>query len=81
MGEASRRRALGLPPRTQHMGNGKQVQVDLNNATKKECACGCKFFEPVCEVYSVSALVSPTGQDLTVQKPVFVCILCKTLLE
>jgi len=60
---------------------GQEVQVDLKNAVQKVCECGSKFFQPVCEVYFVSALVSPNGQELTIQKPVFVCIECKQELK
>jgi len=70
---------------------GQQFQVDLKNATQKVCQnklyvhtewgprghiCGCKHFIPVIAVYTVSALVSPTGQELTVQQPVLVCREC-----
>jgi hypothetical protein len=58
----------------------KQIQVDLKNATQRTCQnmigdhsgigtvtehmCGCKYFMPVVAVYTVSALLSPTGQEL-----------------
>jgi hypothetical protein len=55
---------------------GQQFQVDLKNATQKFCECGGKYFIPVIAVYTVSALVSPTGQELTAQSPVLVCREC-----
>jgi hypothetical protein len=55
---------------------GQQFQFDLKNATQKFCECGGKYFIPVVAVYTVSALVSPTGQELTAQSPVLVCREC-----
>jgi len=63
------------------MQPGQQIQVDLKNATQKACDCGCKYFIPVVAVYTVSALMSPTGQELTVQQPVLICMNCKELLK
>lgn len=60
---------------------GGNIPVDLKNATPKVCACGCKYFIPVVAVYTVSALVSPTGQELTAQQPVLTCMECKELLK
>lgn len=59
---------------------GMQVQVDLSKATQRACACGCKYFTPVTTVYTISALVSPTGQELTAQVPVLLCAECKAVL-
>jgi hypothetical protein len=55
---------------------GQQIQVDLKNATPKVCECGGKYFQPVAMLFTVSALVSPTGQELTAQSPVLVCREC-----
>ena len=79
MGEAKRRRELGLGPRA--VRPGEQVMVDLKNATQRACECGCKYFVPVVTVYIVSALVSPTGQELTAQVPVLICMECKKVLQ
>ena len=59
---------------------GMQVQVDLSKATQRVCACGCKYFTPMQTVYTISALVSPTGQELTAQVPVLLCLECKAVL-
>jgi hypothetical protein len=56
------------------------VTVDLTNATQKICECGCKYFIPVIEVYTVSAIMSPTGQELLAQKPALICVECKKVL-
>jgi len=60
---------------------GQQIHVDLKNAMQKVCECGCRYFIPVVAVYTVSALVSPTGQELTAQQPVLLCMNCKELLK
>lgn len=60
---------------------GQQFQIDIRNANQKVCECGCKYFIPVVAVYTVSALVSPTGQDLVVQQPVLICMDCKEMLK
>ena len=80
MGEARRRLdATGFQMKP--LQPGQQIQVDLKNATPKVCECGCKYFVPAIQVYIVSALISPTGQELTAQQPVLVCMECKEVLE
>jgi len=54
----------------------QQIQIDMKNAIPKLCICGCDTFLPATKLFSVSALVSPTGQELTVQQEVLVCKLC-----
>ena len=79
MGEARDRMKLGLAPRM--LKQGEQIPVDLKDATPQQCECGCKYFIPVIQVYTVSALVSPTGQELTAQQPVLVCMKCQSPLN
>jgi hypothetical protein len=86
MGEANRLRDKGV--QFKNIQPGQQIQVDLKNATQKVCQhpkfeldrkdviCGCKYFIPVVALYTVSALVSPTGQELTAQQPVLICRDC-----
>lgn len=79
MGEAKRRmETTGFQMKP--LQPGQQVQVDLRNAVPRLCACGCRYFQPVVMVYTISALVSPTGQELTAQQPVLVCMECKAVL-
>ena len=59
----------------------QQIFVDLKNATPKICPCGCNLFVPVVTVYTLSALLSPTGQELTAQQPVLVCMDCREVLK
>ena len=94
MGEANRMREQGV--QFKQLKPGEQIQVDLKNATPKECEngiavhtetgvhtriCGCDLFIPVVRVYTVSAFVSPTGQEMMAQQPVLVCMECKEVLK
>jgi hypothetical protein len=72
----------GLVPR--ELKPGEQIQVGpevLKNATPKVCECGCKYFIPVVSVFTVSALVSPIGKELTAQQPVLICLDCKAVMK
>lgn len=71
MGEANRRASLGLVPQQ------RQVQVNLDNATQQQCICGCKLFMNATMVFTVSALLSPIGKELTAQQGVLICLECK----
>jgi len=79
MGEAIRVEKFGQQASVnrQQLQNGQQIQIDLKNATPKKCECGCEFFVPCVKLFTVSALVSPTGQELTAQQPVLVCKDCQ----
>ncbi len=79
MGDAKRLRDQGI--KFKQLKPGQQMQVDLKNATPKICECGCKYFIPVIQVYTISALVSPTGQELIAQQPALICLECKALLK
>ena len=80
MGEAQRRRELGLMPPGIPSGP-QQINVDLKNATPRLCECGCKYFTAAVQLYTVSALVSPTGQELVAQQPILICLKCKAVLK
>lgn len=78
MGEARRREQF-------MMQNGiklgpQQFQVDLTKAEQRSCVCGCKYFQQAMAVFTVSALLSPTGNELPVQVPHLICLECKTPL-
>ena len=79
MGEARDRMKLGLAPKI--LKPGEQIPVDLKNATPRVCECGCKYFISVFQVFTVSALMSPIGRELTAQQPTLVCQKCQKLLE
>lgn len=74
MGEALRVNKFG--PQARVHNPGQQIQVDLKNATPKVCECSCEIFIPGVKLYTVSALVSPTGQELLAQQPVLCCKSC-----
>ena len=79
MGEARRRMELRnqgmLPPLPQ--GQPRQIEVDLTHAKQIQCKCGGKVFLPGgVTLFSVSAIVSPTGQDLIANKPCAYCAKC-----
>jgi hypothetical protein len=80
MGEAARRIAAG-GPQFQQLKPGQQIQADLKNATPKVCECGRELFTPAIKAFTVSALVSPTGQELAAQVPVIVCLECRKPLK
>jgi hypothetical protein len=79
MGEAVRMRDHGV--QFKQLKPGEQIQVDLKNATEKLCACGHGIFVPGIKLYTVSALVSPTGQEMMAQQPVLVCMRCNEVLR
>lgn len=86
MGEARRRRLLGLPPRNnnnQQKGNGAMEQfndrlnVKLSDQPKVDCTCGNGVWVTSMELRGLSALVSPTGKPQIVQMPIgFTCAAC-----
>ena len=80
MGEAQRRAAMGGPQFNQ-LKPGQQIPVDLTNAMPKVCDCGSDLFIPAVKLFTVSALVSPTGQELTAQQAVLVCMTCNAVLK
>jgi hypothetical protein len=77
MKKAKNQRSARLKP----INSGDQIQVDLKNATQKVCTCGCTYFLPVVSVFTVSALASPTGQEIAAHKPALICMECRELLE
>jgi len=60
---------------------GTPIQVDLKNAALQTCECGNTFFTPAMQIYKVSALISPTGQELVANQQVLVCLKCNKVYE
>jgi hypothetical protein len=81
MGEATRRNNLSQFPNQHHAPQPQQIQVDLKDATPKLCSCGCAIFQLGIMCYTISAIISPTGQELLAQQPVIVCMECKKVME
>jgi len=60
---------------------GQQMQVDLKDAVPVKCECGGKYFTQAIQVYKISALLSPNGQELIAQQPCLICLDCKEVLK
>lgn len=58
----------------------QQVTFNVEGEEPERCVCGCAYFTPAVMVYKVSALVSPTGQELIAQRPVLLCMECRAVL-
>jgi hypothetical protein len=73
---------MGGKNKLKHLQAGQAVEIDPKHAIQQQCAaCGNKFFRLVMTVFKVSALVSPTGQELVIQQPVLICTKCEIVLE
>lgn len=82
MAEARERQRLGLAPRS--MQPAQQIQIGpevMKHAISKTCKCGCDYFIPAVRVSTISALISPIGQELTTQQPVLICLKCQEPLN
>jgi len=60
----------------QAIAPGTPIQVDLKNAKIQICFCGGSTFSPAIQIYKVSAIISPTGQELIANQQVLVCTKC-----
>jgi hypothetical protein len=78
MGEQKRRAELGLGTRAPlRPGEVATIEIDVKNAEQQRCEkCDCPNFIAAVSLYKVSALLSPTGQELMAQVPVLVCLDC-----
>jgi len=63
-------------PALQSIAPGTPIQVDLKNAKIQICSCGGSTFSPAIQIYKVSAIISPTGQELIANQQVLVCTKC-----
>lgn len=61
--------------------NNQQINIDLNKASKVKCECGSEHFVQAISLYKVSALLSPTGAEILVQQPVYICYECKKVID
>jgi len=82
MGESfERMKATGI--KMKQLAPGQQIQLttkQMESAVPKKCECGCEYFIPAIKVSTISAIISPTGQELTTQTPVLVCVECHKAL-
>tara|TARA_B100000287_G_scaffold21792_1_gene21504 strand:- start:783 stop:1001 length:219 start_codon:yes stop_codon:yes gene_type:complete len=59
--------------------NNPGMQIDLSKATDVVCECGSKLFREVVAMKTLSALVSPTGQETLVPMKLYACIKCDAI--
>ena len=59
----------------------QQVQIDLRNAKQQKCVCGNMAFIEGFKIFVISALISPTGQELVAKVPAPFCTKCFAELE
>ena len=76
MGEQKRRMMAGGPMFNNQQGQQGQPKIDLSLATQRTCSCGGSIFKTGMALFTVPAIVSPTGIELLVQQPVIVCDNC-----
>ena len=57
--------------------NGLQMNIDINQTTAEVCeACGNNTFVQVYQMRTLSALLSPTGQETKIPIQMFACHKC-----
>jgi hypothetical protein len=82
MNNRTRHGAVPMPqPRVREVPPGTPIQVDLKNATMQKCECGNTTFTPAVQVYKVSAILSPNGQELIANQQVVICTKCQKLFD
>ena len=56
---------------------GPGMHIDMNNAVDMKCEkCGCNTFKSTNLIKTISAIVSPTGQETMIPIEVFSCGNC-----
>jgi len=59
-------------------GGKQQIRIDASSAKDVECDnCSSLFFEPVILLKRLSALTSPTGEEMLFPAQLFRCTDCK----
>ena len=62
--------------------SNQQISFNLNEATDVPCdECGSLHFMPVCSMKRLSALLSPSGEEMLIPVQLFACISCKHINE
>jgi hypothetical protein len=59
-------------PQTQQ----QTFQINTDDATKSVCPCGHDIYIQAFQLYTVSPIVSPNGQELFAPQPIFICQKC-----
>ena len=52
------------------------ITVDLSTATAISCICGGEIFVPAFRIKRLSALLSPSGQEMIIPVQTLICIKC-----
>jgi len=52
------------------------ITVDLSTATTISCTCGGEIFVPAFRIKRLSALLSPSGQEMIIPVQTLICIKC-----
>lgn len=64
---------------TQQNQNQQQININPEDTTGVACVkCSTEFFIPVYMLRKVSAIISPSGKEETIQVPVMACAQCGT---
>ena len=72
---------MNMKPRKPFPKPKKQVQLDLKNAETMKCAqCGNSIFIQGYVIKKISAIVSPTGEEVIAPVQVFNCGNCGEIL-
>lgn len=62
--------------------NKQNVNINPDDMRDAECnKCQCKMFLQTYRIKTLSALMSPTGQDVAMPVPTFICLNCSAELE
>lgn len=64
------------------MNQTQKINVDISDAQSMTCSeCGSEKFNMQYLIKKISALLSPTGQDVIIPVQVFACSNCGTIPE
>lgn len=71
-----------IPMAVPRIGAKQEAPVDITQAQKRACPCGCDLFDKALRIGFVSKLAAGnrTGQDLNVEAAVYVCRKCGAVL-
>jgi hypothetical protein len=59
----------------------RTIQVDFSQTKQQECICSNKTFLPAFNLGILSSILSPTGQEMMVQRSVWTCVKCGEPLQ
>lgn len=64
------------------MINQPKINVNLNDAEDLICeSCGSTYFKQVYRVKKLSALMSPTGEEMMAPIPLLSCLKCSQIMN